>query len=95
LGAPVVSEVTLRLAQQYLESVTVVSDAEAFGSLRFLLERSKMLTEPAASCTLAAAERLRDHFGPDRHVVLFLCGGNLGVDDLCSFLSRFPESELR
>jgi threonine dehydratase len=90
LGAPAVSEDTLRIAQEDLESVTVVSDAEAFASLRFLVERSKMLTEPAASCTLAAAERLRTNFGPDRHVVLFLCGGNLGVDDLCSFLQRFP-----
>jgi threonine dehydratase len=90
LGAPVVSDETLRLAQLYLENVTVVTDAEAFAALRFLLARTKMLTEPAASCTLAAAERLRAHFGPDRHVVLFLCGGNLGVDDLCQFVSRFP-----
>jgi threonine dehydratase len=90
LGAPAVSSETLRLAQQYLESVTVVSDAEAFAALRFLLERTKMLTEPAASCTLAAAERHRARFGPDSHVVLFLCGGNLGVDDLCRFVSLFP-----
>jgi threonine dehydratase len=90
LGAPSVSDETLRLARLYLESVTVVSDAEAFAALRFLLERTKMLTEPAASCTLAAADRLRAQFGPDRHVVLFLCGGNLGVDDLCGFLSAFP-----
>ncbi len=90
LGAPAVSEETLRLAQEYLESVTVVTDAEAFAALRFLLERTKMLTEPAASCTLAAAERLRARFGPDRHVVLFLCGGNLSVDDLCRFVSLFP-----
>jgi threonine dehydratase len=85
LGAPSVSERTLALAQQYLESVTVVSDSEAVNALRFLLERAKVLTEPAASCTLAAADRLRDRFTFDSQVVLVLCGGNTGVDDLCGY----------
>ena len=85
LGAPSVSERTLALARKYLESVTLVSDSEAVIALRFLLERAKVLTEPAASCTLAAADRLRDRFTPDSRVVLVLCGGNTGVDDLCSY----------
>ncbi|HYK18835.1 MAG TPA: threonine/serine dehydratase [Bryobacteraceae bacterium] len=85
LGAPAVSERTLMLAQRYLESVTVVSDREAVIALRFLLERAKVLTEPAASCTLAAAERLRGNFTPSSHVVLILCGGNTAVDDLCGY----------
>src|SRR5215471_3072788 len=59
LGAPSVSERTLALARKYLESVTVVPDSAAASALRFLLERAKVLTEPAASCTLAAADRLR------------------------------------
>jgi threonine dehydratase len=83
LGAPAVSDGTLAYAQKYLESVTVVSDAEAVIALRFLLERLKVLTEPAASCTLAAAEKLSSNFGS--HVVLILCGGNLALDDLCSY----------
>ncbi|MBZ5610908.1 MAG: threonine/serine dehydratase [Acidobacteriia bacterium] len=85
LGAPSVSPGTLALAQKYLESVTVVPDREAVGALRFLLERAKVLTEPAASCTLAAADRLRAHFTPDSRLVLVLCGGNTAVDDLCSY----------
>lgn len=86
LGAPAASDETLALVQHLVESVTVVSDAEALAALRTLLERTKMLTEPAASCTLAAAARLRQHFGPDRHVVLVLCGGNFAIDDLCESL---------
>jgi len=85
LGAPAASEETLDLARRYLESVTVVSDREALDSLVLILERTKLLTEPAASCTLAAAERLRDNFGPDHHVVLILCGGNIAVSDLCHY----------
>jgi threonine dehydratase len=86
LGAPAVSETTLALADENLESVTVVPDAEAVDALRFILERLKMLTEPAASCTLAAARRLRENFGPQAKVVLILCGGNLSTSDLCSYL---------
>jgi threonine dehydratase len=85
LGAPAASPTTFALAQKYLESVTVVSDAEAVTALRFLLERTKILTEPAASCTLAAAEHLRARFGAQDHVVLVLCGGNLALDDLCRY----------
>lgn len=84
LGAPAVSDLTLSLAQRYLEGVTVVSDAEALAALRLLLERAKLVTEPAASCTLAAATRLKNNFSPESHVVLILCGGNLAVDDVFS-----------
>jgi len=85
LGAPSVSSETLMLSQKYLESVTVVPDSEAMFALRFLLERAKVLTEPAASCTLAAAERLRSEFNPASKIVLVLCGGNMAVDDLCGY----------
>jgi threonine dehydratase len=82
LGAQAVTERTLALAKKYLEGVTVVSDDEAIDALRFLLERVKVLTEPAASCTLAAAERLRSNFSKDSHVALILCGGNFALDAL-------------
>jgi threonine dehydratase len=86
LGAPAVSETTLAAAQNYLESVTVVSDQEAVGALVFIAERLKVLTEPAASCTLAAAERLRNDFGPDSNLALIFCGGNQSIADLCGYL---------
>jgi threonine dehydratase len=85
LGAPAASDETLAIVRRNVESVTVVSDSEAVAALRLLLERAKILAEPAASCTLVAAERLRKNFGPAHHVVLLLCGGNLGIDDLCRF----------
>ena len=58
LGAPAVSPRTLAIAQRYLENVTVVTDAEAVADIGYLLERAKVLTEPAAACTLSAARRL-------------------------------------
>jgi threonine dehydratase len=76
LGAPAPSERTFAMARQLTEGVVVVPDSEAMDALVFLLERLKVFTEPAASCTLAAAERLRAQFSADRHVVLVLGGGN-------------------
>jgi len=86
LGAPYVTQLTLDLVKEYLESVTVVPDQEAVKALVFIAERLKVLTEPAASCTLAAAERLRDNFSPTSNVVLVFCGGNQSIADLCGFL---------
>ena len=80
LSAPRVAESTLGVAREHLEDVVVVPDAEAVASLEILLQRVKVLAEPAASCTLAAAERVRDRLGD--HVVLVLCGGNVSLDDL-------------
>ena len=87
LGAPSVSPQTLSLAQEYLEEVLVITDDEAVQQLKFILERLKVLTEPAASCTLAAASRLKDRFGKDNNLVLIFCGGNLSVEDLCKYSS--------
>ncbi|MFN0139305.1 MAG: threonine/serine dehydratase [Pyrinomonadaceae bacterium] len=88
LGAPYVTELTLALAQKHFESVTVVTDHEAVDSLVFIAERLKVLTEPAASCTLAAAEKLRGNFTSESHVVLILCGGNVSLTDVCAFIAN-------
>jgi len=86
LGAPYVTEGTMALIRKYFESVTVVTDAEAVEAIKFIAERLKVLTEPAASCTLAAAERLRANFTAESKVVLVFCGGNTGISDLCGYL---------
>jgi threonine dehydratase len=51
------------------------------------MERAKVMAEPAASCTVAAAERVGDRLG--EHTVLLLCGGNLSFTDLMRWQERF------
>lgn len=89
LGSPYAGEIPFELARDHLEEVVVVSDAEAVRAMAFLFERAKLVTEPAAACTLAAARLLRDRFGPDETLVLILCGGNISVADMCAFTGRF------
>lgn len=93
LGAPAVAAKTLAITQRYVENVTVVSDEAAMNSLRVLLEYSKVLTEPAASCTLAAAERLQEKFTRDSNVVLILCGGNMALDSLSNRETQHIKNE--
>ncbi|HSR44822.1 MAG TPA: threonine/serine dehydratase [Acidimicrobiia bacterium] len=89
LGSPYAGEVPFEIARDRLEDVIVVSDAEAVQAMAFLFERAKLVTEPAAACTLAAARRLRDRLRADGTLVLVLCGGNLSVADLCTYTDRF------
>ncbi len=85
ISANYVAEDALRIAQRHLEGHIVVTDQEAVVDQRFLLERAKVLTELAASCTLSAARKIRQQFSKDDHVVLLLCGGNESLANMIGY----------
>ena len=85
LGAPFVAQDALTIAQEQLEGLLIVSDKQAIDAQQLILERTKVLPELAASCTLAAAEKIKDRFGPDDHLVLLMCGGNESVANLVNY----------
>ena len=85
LGSPFVAQDALTIAQEHLEGLLIVSDKQAIDSQQLILERTKVLPELAASCTLAAAEKIKDRFGPDDHLVLLMCGGNESVANLVNY----------
>jgi threonine dehydratase len=85
LGAYTIAEDALVLAQEHLAGYIMVTDREAIKAQRFLLERAKVLTELAASCTLSAAQKIKEHVNPDDHVVMLLCGGNDSLDNIISY----------
>lgn len=89
LGAPAVSQFTLNAVRELVEEVVVVSDQEAVHELFYLLERSKVLAEPAAACCLAAANRQCASFGKDENIVIVICGGNASVADLAEWFAKF------
>jgi threonine dehydratase len=85
LCAPYVAEDALRIAQKYLEDHLVVTDLEAIEAQQFLLERAKVLTELAASCTLTAARKVSHRIQEHDHVVLLLCGGNESLANMIAY----------
>jgi threonine dehydratase len=89
LGAPSASELTLALAQRYLEDVLVRPDAEAVADLVWLLDHAKVLVEPAAAVTLSAARQLRERITPGGHLVIILCGASISLGELAIFRERF------
>lgn len=91
LGAPYVAADAFEIVRRHVAEVVVVSDAEAFAGVEFLFDEAKVITELAAGCTVAAADRLRPHgrFPADGHLVLVLCGGNVGVSGLCQMFRAF------
>lgn len=93
LGAPSVSQTTFDAALENIESVTVVTDHETVRDLFFIAERLKVLTEPAAACTLSAARKLRVHFDTDDKVVLVFCGGNVGIEDIHAYRQLLGETK--
>ncbi len=90
LCAPNVSEDALRIAERCLAEHIVVSDEEAIAEQKFLLERAKVLTELAASCTVAAARKVSRQFEDQDHVVLLLCGGNESLANMIQYAQASP-----
>lgn len=91
LSAPYVSASALAACQEQLHELILVSDEEAYRAQRFLLERLKQLTELAASCTWAAAQKVKEQFTPESQVCLVLCGGNVSLDDLALYREMFEK----
>ena len=90
LGAPTVSPLTLAGARDLVEEVVVVSDQAAVRGIEMFSAAVKVITEPAAGCTWAAALQLRDRLPATAQLALILCGGNAGLDDIASWRTRFP-----
>ena len=85
LGAPFVAQDALSIAKEHLEELLIVSDKKAIEAQQLILERTKVMPELAASCTLAAVETIKDTFGPDDNLVLLMCGGNESVTNLVNY----------
>ena len=89
LGAPSVSERTLAAVEEHVEDVVLVSDADAVRAIGLIADHVKVITEPAAACTLTAALALTDRLPADARVALILCGGNSSLDDIGLWRDRF------
>jgi threonine dehydratase len=90
LGAPRACQMTFDSVRTWVDELVVVPDADCVRELFYLLERAKILVEPAAACCLAAAHQQHEQFHPDDNVVILLCGGNVAAADLCRWLHEFP-----
>ena len=85
LGAPFVSQDALDLCRRHLEDLIIVSDLEMIAAQQTLLKQAKIFPELAAASVLAAAERIRNRFSAEDHLVLLICGGNDSLADAAKY----------
>jgi threonine dehydratase len=80
-------EGTFRIIQENVDDVILVSDSEIKEAIFLLLERAKLLVEPAGAVSLAAVlkRRIPDMVG--RKVAVLLSGGNIDFHLLREILS--------
>ncbi len=79
LGAPFAGPWTLAMARRYVDQIVLIDDATILAGLRFALERTKQVLEPAGAAALAAVLAGRVPLRDGERVAVILSGGNLEV----------------
>ena len=83
LRTPVPGEITFSIVRDLAEGVVLVSEEEIKATMRFLLTRTKLLTEPSGA--VAAAAVLHGKLPRDvKRVGIILSGGNVDLSLLAS-----------
>lgn len=86
LAAPFAGAHCLRHAQAFVDEIVLVSDEEIASALRLILERCKLLAEPAAAASFAALLHHKVKVEPGAEVICVLSGGNIDRSLLRSLL---------
>jgi len=87
LAAPFVGQLNLEHVQKYVDDVVLVSDQELVEALRMILERCKVLAEPAGAAGFAALLFHKVSVPQGARVVCVLSGGNVDAEHLKQFLA--------
>jgi len=85
LRVPAPGKLTFPLVQKHVEEVLLVSEEEMKESIRFVLERMKLLVEPSGIAPAAAVRHRKRDFSGAR-VGVILSGGNVDLAQLAKFL---------
>ncbi len=86
-------ELTLPLAEAWLDDVVVVEEEDVADAMVHLLERSKLVVEGAGAVGVAALRSGRVSPAPDGRTVAVLSGGNVDVG-LLAVVARRHETEM-
>ncbi len=86
LAPPFVGELNLAVVEHLVESVVRVTDIEIRYAMALLLERMKLLVEPAGAAALAALMNGKIPVERGTRVAVILSGGNVDVQRLAELL---------
>jgi threonine dehydratase len=88
LAAPMAGGLNFELLRRHARAVVRVTDDEIVRAMRLLLERTKLLVEPAGAAGLAALLEGRIPPDGDGPVVVILSGGNVDLTLLARLLTE-------
>lgn len=79
LAAPMTSDLALQQVQAFVDEVVTVTDDEIRAALTAILERAKLVAEPAGAAGLAALLTDRIHIPSGAPVAVIVSGGNIDL----------------
>jgi threonine ammonia-lyase medium form len=88
LGAPTTSARVMEHVHAWVDDIVLVDDATIVAALRLLLERCKLLVEPAGAAALAALLAGAVTVRPGARIAIILSGGNIDLERLSGLLAR-------
>ncbi len=87
LNGPYAGALNIAMARRYVEDVVLVDDASILSAMRFALERTKQVLEPAGAAGLAALFTGRIPVRSGETVCVILSGGNVDMARLGELLA--------
>ncbi|MDI3341896.1 MAG: threonine/serine dehydratase [Sphaerobacter sp.] len=93
LAAPFAGNLTFELVQRYVDDLVLVTDDEIRRAMFLLLERCKVLAEPAGAAAVAALLTGKATVRPGAPVVAIVSGGNTNVASLGTLLEGVADAE--
>ncbi|HLX35155.1 MAG TPA: threonine/serine dehydratase [Candidatus Limnocylindrales bacterium] len=88
LNGPYAGERNIAAVQAFVEQVVVIDDATILAGMRFALERTKQVVEPAGAAGLGALLTGQIPIHDGERVCVILSGGNLDLTKLADYLER-------
>ena len=82
LGAKRTTEATLARIKAVVNDMQTVTDKETLDALQLLLEKEKILVEPATSCSIAALLHNKFDLSEVEKLCIILCGANISIRQL-------------
>ncbi|MGB1656799.1 MAG: threonine ammonia-lyase [Longimicrobiales bacterium] len=86
LGAPMAGELNYEILSEHARGIVLVEDREIVCAMMILLERTKLLAEPAGAAGLAALLEDKIEFDRTRPVVVVISGGNADLAQLARLI---------